>query len=72
MTLTHPPTGVGHNGSPDAVGTSRQAIPMTFTAVLSGANELPNPVPSPGTGLATVVLDVSLGRCREAEAGRTE
>ena len=48
------------------------AIPMTFTAVLSGANELPNPVPSPGTGLATVVLDVSLGRCREAEAGRTE
>src|SRR5262245_53947169 len=33
------------------------AIPMTFTAVLSGANELPNPVPSPGTGLATVVLD---------------
>ena len=33
------------------------AIPMTFTADLSGANELPNPVPSPGTGLATVVLD---------------
>jgi hypothetical protein len=32
------------------------AIPMTFTAVLSGANELP-PVPSPGTGLATIVLD---------------
>ena len=24
MTLTHPLTGVGHNGSPDAVGTSRQ------------------------------------------------
>ena len=23
------------------------AIPMTFTADLSGANELPNPVPSP-------------------------
>ena len=33
------------------------ATPMTFTAILSGANELPNPVPSPGTGLATVVLD---------------
>jgi CHRD domain len=33
------------------------AAPMTFTAILSGANELPNPVPSPGTGLATVVLD---------------
>jgi CHRD domain len=33
------------------------ADPMTFTAILSGANELPNPVPSPGTGLATVVLD---------------
>jgi len=34
-----------------------QAAPMTFTALLSGANELPTPVPSPGTGLATVVLD---------------
>ena len=33
------------------------AIPMTFTANLSGANELPTPVPSPGTGLATIVLD---------------
>ena len=33
------------------------AIPMTFTADLSGANELPNPVASPGTGLATIVLD---------------
>ena len=33
------------------------ADPLTFTANLSGANELPNPVPSPGTGLATVVLD---------------
>jgi CHRD domain len=33
------------------------AIPMTFTAVLSGANELPIPTPSPGTGLATIVLD---------------
>ena len=33
------------------------AIPMTFTANLSGANELPIPVPSPGTGLATIVLD---------------
>jgi CHRD domain len=32
------------------------AIPMTFTAVLTGANEVP-PVVSPGTGLATVVLD---------------
>src|SRR4029079_16666781 len=33
------------------------AIPMTFTADLSGANELPVPNNSPGTGLATVVLD---------------
>ena len=33
------------------------AIPMTFIATLSGANELPNPVPSPGTGIATIVLD---------------
>src|SRR5262245_11856504 len=33
------------------------ATPMTFTAVLSGANELPIPNNSPGTGLATVVLD---------------
>ena len=33
------------------------AIPMTFTADLSGANELPIPNNSPGTGLATVVLD---------------
>jgi len=33
------------------------AIPMTFTAVLAGANELPTPNASPGTGLATIVLD---------------
>jgi hypothetical protein len=33
------------------------ADPMTFIANLSGANELPTPTPSPGTGLATVVLD---------------
>ena len=33
------------------------AIPITFTADLSGANERPDPVVSPGTGLATVVLD---------------
>src|SRR6266436_6317665 len=32
------------------------AIPITFTANLSGANEVP-PVVSPGTGLATVILD---------------
>jgi hypothetical protein len=32
------------------------AIPVTFTAVLSGANEVPV-VDSPGTGLATVILD---------------
>ena len=32
------------------------AIPMTFVGNLSGANEGP-PVASPGTGLATVVLD---------------
>jgi hypothetical protein len=34
-----------------------QAIPITFTADLSGANERPDPVDSPGTGFATVVLD---------------
>jgi hypothetical protein len=33
------------------------ADPMTFIANLSGANELPIPNNSPGTGLATVVLD---------------
>jgi hypothetical protein len=33
------------------------AVPMTFVAHLSGANELPNPVQSPGTGLAVIVLD---------------
>ena len=32
------------------------AIPMTFSATLSGANEVP-PVASPGTGIATIVLD---------------
>src|ERR1700736_1390234 len=32
------------------------AIPMTFAGSLSGANEVP-PVVSPGTGLATIVLD---------------
>src|SRR5262245_64426216 len=32
------------------------AIPMTFGANLSGANEVP-PVASPGTGIATIVLD---------------
>ena len=32
------------------------AIPMTFVGNLAGANEVP-PVVSPGTGLATVVLD---------------
>jgi hypothetical protein len=32
------------------------ADPITFTAVLSGANEIP-PVLSPGTGFASVVLD---------------
>ena len=32
------------------------AIPLTFSANLSGANEVP-PVASPGTGLATVTLD---------------
>ena len=33
-----------------------QATPMTFVGNLSGANEVP-PVASPGTGLATVILD---------------
>ena len=32
------------------------AVPMTFVANLSGANEVP-PVASPGTGLATIILD---------------
>jgi len=32
------------------------AIPMTFVGNLSGANEVP-PVNSPGTGLATIILD---------------
>jgi hypothetical protein len=32
------------------------AVPITFVANLTGANEVP-PVASPGTGLATVVLD---------------
>src|SRR5262245_32430296 len=32
------------------------AAPITFTALLSGANEIPV-VPSPGTGQATVTLD---------------
>jgi CHRD domain len=36
------------------------AIPMTFTADLSAANEVQTPpVVSPGTGLATIVLDPS-------------
>ncbi len=34
------------------------AIPITFTANLSAANEVP-PVVSPGTGLATVILDAA-------------
>ena len=34
------------------------AIPITFTAILSGANEGPL-VASPGTGLATVILDAA-------------
>src|ERR1700730_14160645 len=33
-----------------------QATPMTFVGNLSGANEVP-PIASPGTGLATVILD---------------
>jgi hypothetical protein len=37
-------------------GSSAYAIPITFTALLSGASEVP-PTGSPGTGLATVVLD---------------
>jgi hypothetical protein len=34
------------------------AIPVTFVGNLTGANEVP-PVPSPATGLATVVLDAT-------------
>jgi hypothetical protein len=33
-----------------------QAMPMTFVGNLSGANEVP-PVVTPGTGLATIILD---------------
>ena len=33
------------------------AVPLIFTANLSGANELPIPVPSPGTGSAIAMLD---------------
>ena len=33
------------------------AVPLIFTANLSGANELPIPVPSPGTRSAIVMLD---------------
>jgi hypothetical protein len=33
-----------------------ESLPMTFVGNLAGANEVP-PVPSPGTGFATVVLD---------------
>jgi hypothetical protein len=35
------------------------AVPMTFVGNLNGANEVP-PVVSPGTGLATVILDPDL------------
>ena len=34
------------------------AIPITFTATLAGANQVPVVV-SPGTGLATVILDAA-------------
>jgi hypothetical protein len=37
-------------------GTGARAVPMTFTASLSGANEVPA-TGSPGTGVATVVID---------------
>jgi hypothetical protein len=36
---------------------SASATPITFVANLSGANERPNPVNTPGIGLATVILD---------------
>jgi hypothetical protein len=38
------------------VSAAAHAVPITFFANLSGANEVP-PVVSPGTGFATVVLD---------------
>jgi hypothetical protein len=37
--------------------TAAHAATMTFVGALSGANERPDPVPSPGSGLAIVVLD---------------
>jgi len=36
-----------------------QAATEIFTASLSGANELPNPVNSPGTGFVTLRLDTT-------------
>jgi hypothetical protein len=39
------------------------AIPMTFVASLSGANEIP-PVVTPGTGQATVILDPTANTLR--------
>ena len=38
------------------------AVPITFVATLNGANEIP-PVVTPGTGQATVVLDLRLTHC---------
>jgi hypothetical protein len=58
---THPLTSVGHDGGgPDAPGAAANAIPITFTADLSAANEVPPPiVVSSGTGVATIVLDAT-------------
>ena len=39
------------------IAVATQAAPVILTTTLSGANELPNPVNSPGTGVATVTLD---------------
>jgi hypothetical protein len=38
------------------LASSAEAVPLVFEATLSGANEVP-PVPSSGSGTATVVLD---------------
>lgn len=37
-----------------------KAVPLVFTATLSGANERPTPNNSPGTGFATVTVDGNL------------
>jgi hypothetical protein len=46
-----------------AVGAAAHAAPITYEAVLDGANQSP-PVASPGTGFATVIFDGSANTMR--------